>query len=646
MENSGTGHGAGGGAHSFGRYEVEAEIGRGAMGRVYRARDPLAQRHVAVKVIRDELLAEDQPGEALKRFQREARAAGGLSHPNIVRIYDVAENYFVMELLEGRSLQDILNEHGKLSLEDTLAIVEPLADALHYAHGRGVYHRDIKPANIMVLADGRPVITDFGLARLESTVMTAAGQFLGSPSYMSPEQVIGGEIGPKSDNYSLAVVTYEMLSGKKPFPGDSITTVLYKVVHEPPVPPHEWSTELEHFDGLFERALAKEPDDRFDNFASFARALELEAFGESSEKQTTAGLSFSTAPAARAPVEAPPLPPSPTATKLSTEGTANRDTDATVSAVQREPVITQRKRRNASPRGRWLLAAPAAALGALAIVALTWFGGSRAIDQAIETNPAGAELWLDDAPLGTSPLVAEGIEPGAHRLRAAKDGFLPFDETIEVEPDAIGTLTLYLQPALVSLFLESSPDGAAVRIDGEAVGVTPLEDFQMDPGQHDVEVTRSGHQTWRSVVVAQAGESVNVTARLRRAVSPVATGASAPNEAGDAESSAGGAEPAPAPGDLIELGPDDVAPVRIEGRPPGYPTLARRRKIEGRVTVSYIVTDTGETTEIEILDSAGVVLDAAVVEAIEGWRYEPASRQGVPVKTRLRFRQTFKLGGS
>ena len=176
------------------------------------------------KALKQEILAQDESGEYQKRFQREARAAGGLSHPHIITIFDVGENYFVMEYLEGTDLLNLMAEKGPLSLDETLSIVSPVADALAYAHGRGVFHRDIKPANIMLFPDGRPVITDFGLAHLESTVMTAAGQFLGSPSYMSPEQVLGENITPRADIFSLCVVTYEMLTGKKPFPGDNVTS--------------------------------------------------------------------------------------------------------------------------------------------------------------------------------------------------------------------------------------------------------------------------------------------------------------------------------------------------------------------------------------------------------------------------------------
>ena len=178
----------------FGRYVVEREIGDGAMGRVYRCSDPLMKRLVAVKTVKQEYLTRETAEDYLRRFRREAQAAGRLSHPNIVSIYDVGETYFVMEYLEGITLQAVIAARGKLPLDEALALLTPLADALDYAHRSSIVHRDIKPANIMVLENGRPKLMDFGVARLESSVATQSGHFFGSPSYMAPEQVAGGEV--------------------------------------------------------------------------------------------------------------------------------------------------------------------------------------------------------------------------------------------------------------------------------------------------------------------------------------------------------------------------------------------------------------------------------------------------------------------
>ena len=175
----------------FGRYEVIDEIGDGAMGRVYRAWDPGVNRVVAVKTVKSEYLTRDTAAEYLKRFHREAQSAGGLNHPAIVRVFDLGDDYLVMELVEGRTLHRVIREAGRLAPEEVLRLLAPVADAVDHAHRAGIVHRDIKPANIMVQPDGQPKLMDFGVAKIEASVMTTAGQILGSPSYMSPEQIAG-----------------------------------------------------------------------------------------------------------------------------------------------------------------------------------------------------------------------------------------------------------------------------------------------------------------------------------------------------------------------------------------------------------------------------------------------------------------------
>jgi serine/threonine-protein kinase len=192
----------------LGRYEILAELGRGAMGKVYRGRDPIVGREVAIKSLRIEEFPKRQQEEILGRFRREAQAAGQLSHPNIVTVFDVGESFFVMELLKGETLQSRVASKRRLTLNETLGIVAPIAAALDYAHARGVVHRDVKPANIMLTERGVPKLMDFGLAHLDATVLTHAGQCLGSPAYMAPEQIQGIEPTPRADIYGLAVVTY------------------------------------------------------------------------------------------------------------------------------------------------------------------------------------------------------------------------------------------------------------------------------------------------------------------------------------------------------------------------------------------------------------------------------------------------------
>jgi len=253
-----------------GRYEISGELGRGAMGVVYKAIDPVIGRPVAVKTIR---LSEEGTGlkrtELLARFQTEARAAGLLTHPNIVVVFDAGEEgglyYITMELVEGSSLQALLDERQSFPLPRTLRIMEQTCGALHFAHERNVVHRDIKPANLMLTADDTVKITDFGTAKiLQFGTMQQTSHVMGTPSYMSPEQVKGRAVDGRSDIFSLGVVLYEMVCGEKPFPGQNITTVIYKIVNENPVPPRQIDPSIHPgISAVVMKALAKEPEQRY-----------------------------------------------------------------------------------------------------------------------------------------------------------------------------------------------------------------------------------------------------------------------------------------------------------------------------------------------------------------------------------------------
>jgi len=253
-----------------GRYEILGELGRGAMGVVYRAVDPVIGRNVAVKTIR---LTEEGTGltrpELLSRFQTEARAAGLLTHPNIVVVYDAGEQdglyYITMELVAGKSMQAILDSGEAFPVPRVLRILEQACAALQFAHERNIVHRDIKPANLMLTPDDTVKVTDFGTAKiLQFGTVQQTTHVMGTPSYMSPEQVKGRPVDGRTDIFSLGVVMYEMLTSEKPFPGQSITTVIYKIVNEEPIPPRQLNPSIHP--GLNEivlRALAKDPEARY-----------------------------------------------------------------------------------------------------------------------------------------------------------------------------------------------------------------------------------------------------------------------------------------------------------------------------------------------------------------------------------------------
>ncbi len=226
-------------APTIGRYEIQKELGRGAMGVVYLGKDPKINRMVAIKTVRFEDVDPDMLEETKKRFFREAEAAGTLNHPNIVTIYDVGEEedlaYVAMELLDGSDLTPYIKKDKLLPVKELLRIIGCVAEGLSFAHDKGIVHRDIKPANIMLLKDGTVKIADFGIARISTSSATQTGTVLGTPSYMSPEQVAGQKVDGRSDLFSLGVAMYELLSGQKPFSGDSIAALMYAIANKPPV---------------------------------------------------------------------------------------------------------------------------------------------------------------------------------------------------------------------------------------------------------------------------------------------------------------------------------------------------------------------------------------------------------------------------
>jgi serine/threonine protein kinase len=264
---------------NIGRYEIVSTLGRGAMGVVYLARDPLIDRQVALKTLRVDLDAE-YAAEFRERFLREAKAAGRLNHSGIVTIHDVGEDpesglvFIAMEYIEGRDLKQLLAAEVEFRPSEAARIAADVADALEYAHSMGVVHRDIKPANIILTQDGTAKITDFGIARLESSNLTVEGQFIGTPNFMSPEQITGKAVDGRSDIFSLGVVLYTLLTGQRPFAGETMHEVTLKVVQDPcPIP----STVADHippaFNPVILKCLEKDPDQRFQSGGEVAKVL-------------------------------------------------------------------------------------------------------------------------------------------------------------------------------------------------------------------------------------------------------------------------------------------------------------------------------------------------------------------------------------
>ncbi|MGC9270924.1 protein kinase domain-containing protein [Acidiphilium sp.] len=262
---------------ALGKYNISRILGRGAMGVVYEGFDPIIARRVAIKTVRLDRVDDAEGAEDLLRFKREAQAAGRLTHPNIVAVYDYGETdtlaYIVMEFVEGETLKSLLDRGERFTPADAVTMMESLLSGIAYSHDNGVIHRDIKPANVMITRDGRVKLADFGVARIESSSLTQAGTMIGTPSYMSPEQFMGQTIDARTDIYSSGVLLYQLLTGEKPFEG-SVTAIMHKVLNvEPPAPSLLSVSVAPALDDVVRRAMAKRPEDRFATARDFAAAL-------------------------------------------------------------------------------------------------------------------------------------------------------------------------------------------------------------------------------------------------------------------------------------------------------------------------------------------------------------------------------------
>jgi predicted Ser/Thr protein kinase len=261
----------------LGRYQVLGILGKGAMGTVFRGVDPAINRPVALKTIRLDFVSDQEEMSELRdRLFREAQAAGKLSHPNIVTIYDVGSEgslqYIAMEFLEGQTLESLIRKKVQFSYKIVANMITQVCNALQYAHDQGIVHRDIKPANIMVLPNYSIKVMDFGIARVDSSSMTRTGIAMGTPNYISPEQLQGKSIDRRCDIFSLGVVVYELLTGRRPFKGENLTALIYAIINDDPVPPSSINENIPLiFDHICGKALKKNPTERYQ------RATEMQA---------------------------------------------------------------------------------------------------------------------------------------------------------------------------------------------------------------------------------------------------------------------------------------------------------------------------------------------------------------------------------
>jgi serine/threonine-protein kinase len=385
----------------IGRYEVIEELGRGAMGAVFKARDPQIGRTVAIKIILTANLSPADLEQYKLRFQREAQAAGQMSHPGIITIHDIAEDeagqpFLVMEFVEGTGLDRLLAQSGPLPLDRSLGLAVQVAEALDYAHQRGVVHRDIKPANILLTADGRAKIADFGIAKLAGVQMTQTGQMMGTPAFMSPEQFSGGAVDARSDLFSLGAMLYWMLTGEKPFGGESLTVVSFRVVYTAPIPARRVNPALPpEVDTVLSRALAKNPADRYASCREFAADLKALREGRMIRTQPVAVPPMEQTVTTVMPLATDTRPAMSTLPAAATAEATERKAPAVGApvAVEARPVFWTRGRK---------LAAAAALLLLLLLAGYAFWPGAEPVQPETET----AEPAPPPAPKRATPRPA------------------------------------------------------------------------------------------------------------------------------------------------------------------------------------------------------------------------------------------------
>ena len=488
----------------LGRYVIVEEIGQGAMGVVYKAVDPLIDRTVAIKTINLDL-SKEELANFEKRFQREVQSAGKLNHPNIVTVYDVGRTegvaYMAMEFLEGKELREILDSGVVLPIEKITHIASQVADGLGFAHEHGIVHRDVKPANVMVMKNGLVKITDFGIAQMSSASRTMSGMVMGSPKYMSPEQVVGQAVDGRSDIFSLGVVLYEMLAGKTPFAGENISAIMYQILNDEPIPPKAFNQNIpDSINFIVLKALAKHPDKRYQNAKEMARDLkryktmDISASGEQPKpeesmerrKQLRENLGDTTQ-----------IMPSLVSPQANSSGTTNGLTTrdgwwntqrfllfaaipamiVTFAAV----VVLSKTKQPASPSATstQIVAAPPAAnpvpeptqqaspaTQPVAPTATTSDSPKVASDTKNGANPADKKLALN-----------QPAEKAKTKNEKAKLDSVKKSETVVSKPAAKGD---------ASVTLAVSPWGE-VFIDGKRLGVTPpLRDLTLPSGKHTI----------------------------------------------------------------------------------------------------------------------------------------------------------------
>ena len=538
------------------------------MGVVYQGFDPIIGRTVAIKTMLTEGLSPQEFQEYKARFQREAMAAGILAHPNIITVYDFGEDngvlYLAMEFLEGKSLEKIVQEQTVLPIETILPIYDQVCSALDQAHRNKIVHRDIKPANIMILQNGLVKVTDFGIAKMMAMGMTQAGQILGTPNYMSPEQVKGRQIDGRSDIFSLGVILYELCTGEKPFGGQNITTVIYKIINENPIPPRELDASIHAgLSYVIGKALAKNVEERYQTCRELAEDLRnYRNLGGPATGQGTVMLQAPTVtmpapePAPPPRYQAPPPPPLPRQsmpTIVEAPPTTVADIpiggEETPASVDETPVASSLNihmipppapRRQSIPQIAWVL-------GALLVVAIMGVISylfvlrpeSRTSKEEISRPaekappPQNPQSPVKVVTPGTETSTTPAAATGASTTPAPGPGTPitppPVPEKPAAQTATTGTQTppapspkprepvSRIAPAKVGqLMVSANVTGARISVDGRSDPnwLTPYTIPDLTAGAHNVVISMDGYESFQQSVTIDGGQTGSVVGNL------------------------------------------------------------------------------------------------------------------------------------
>jgi serine/threonine-protein kinase len=555
-----------------GRYEVVSELGRGSMGVVYEGFDPVIGRRIAIKTMLTEGLTSQEFQEFKARFQREAQAAGVLSHPNIVNVFDYGEDsgvlYLIMEYLEGKSLEKLVEEQGMLPIQTIIPMYDQVCSALDHAHQHSVVHRDIKPANIMILHNGLVKVTDFGIAKMMSMGMTQAGQVLGTPNYMSPEQVKGRQVDGRSDIFSLGIILYDLVTGEMPFGGQNITTVIYKIINENPIPPRELDATIHPgLSYVICKALAKSPDERYQTCRELADDLKNFKY-----------LAGPASPSATIMVKVPPLPSTdleraapPVATTEAVQTTPiEQPSPGQVPVEVMPPPITYQEP-HTSPVV-WILLT----LGGVVLLGILGGGGYQLYKKSrvatppqvgqllVTANVSGATISVDgqSGPNWVTPYTISDLSVGSHQVVVSKEGYDDYPQSVTIEGGKPFTVNASLParaepppqtpgeeraavkvnsakkeveapsaipvpggggrgPGAASktgqLLVTADLSGAKISVDGssEPNWITPYSStIGLAAGTHQVVVSKEGYDDYQQSVTIEGGKTRSLNAHL------------------------------------------------------------------------------------------------------------------------------------